>query len=135
MDSCCTGQTRRTAIDFILDPRCRTDGPLPGQPGEQVTTSDGAGIRFSTLLGGGSTITEIRYQSSSCATLTAYSEVLGELVIGTPAREAITVTPATLIGALPGIPPSRQDRAPVVVQAFWSSVAAAIESQEMESSS
>lgn len=131
VDACgCTIQ-RRTVTDYVLNPYHRASAPLPPTCGERVVAADGAGIRFVAELDG-DCVTDVHYEASSCATLVAYAEVLGDLVAGEPLRQAAALPKRTLIEALPGVPAARIERADLVIHAWWSAIAKAVQTRAQE---
>lgn len=128
---CCADETcgqtrgRRTVTDYLLRPRYRTDAELRNSAGQRVATADGAGIQIA-IETDASCVRSLQYRASSCATLVAYAEVLGDLVLGKPLDEVARITPPALMAILPGVPVSRQDRATAVIHATWSALAAAV---------
>ncbi len=124
--ACEGSEHRRTVTDYVLSPRYRVVGELPAACGERVRTADGANVQFA-LDSRDDLVQSIRYRSSSCATLVAYAEVLGDLVSGASLGALARITPTTLIDALPGVPASRRDRARAVARAAWSALAAAVD--------
>ena len=67
-------------------------------------------------------MTEPRY-----VPLVAYAEVLCELVAGNEVAKAMALTPVELVASLPGVPAHRHERAALVMRAWWSAVAHALE--------
>lgn len=116
-------------MDFVLNPCRRSDEPLPAACGERVTGSDGVEVRFLARVEGDRVVGS-QYSASSCATLVAYAELLGELVEGASLVDAMKVTPRALIEALPGVPPGRHDRAGLVARAWRSALAMALEYEQ-----
>lgn len=124
MTGSCGPSRRCSVVDYVKAPRLRTSEPLAHPYGERVYLANGVGVRMAVDLVD-SNIRGLTYESSTCTTLIAYAEVLGELVIGNSAREAARITPASLVAALEGVPASRQDRAIIALRALWSAVAVA----------
>lgn len=118
---------RRTVTDYVLYPCRRSSEPLPASGGELVTGMDGAGVQVLAEVAAGR-VAAFTYRASSCATLVAYAEVLGELVVGLRPAEAMQITPERLIAALAGVPVYRQERAVLVARAWWSALARCLES-------
>jgi NifU-like protein involved in Fe-S cluster formation len=129
--ACGCERPRRTVTDFVLN-QCRREARQLATPaGEICRALDGAEVQFAVALDAGN-VADVRYRASSCATLIAYAELLGDLVVGAPVAEAMRLSPDRLAEALPGVPGQRQDRAALVVRAWWSALARAIEAQPRE---
>lgn len=131
VNSCGCATQRRTVTDFVLNPCRRSAIPLPPTSGERLVAPDGAGVRFFAQLDG-DRVADIQYEASSCATLVAYAELLGDLVAGEPLRQAAALPRRTLIEALPGVPAARLERADLVIHAWWSAVAKAVQARAEE---
>ena len=125
IDSCGSRRERRTVTDYAYKPCRRSSSPLPESAGEPVVATDGARIQIAAVVESGC-VSELSYQSSSCVTLVAYAEVLAELVTGRPTAEAMGLTPDVLTARLPGVPAFRQQRAMLVVRAWWSALSRAV---------
>ena len=128
VSACGCPMVRRTVTDYNLYPCRRANGPLPGNAGEVVLANDGASIEVVAEVVDGR-VADVVYRASSCATLVAYAEVLGEMVIGLELAEAMRITPQTLVSALPGVPIYRQERAVLTVRAWWSALARWLEAR------
>ena len=120
---------RRTVTDFFMNPCRRTTADLPFPQGETQKGTDGAFVQFVVSVDRADNLMDVKYRATSCATLVAYAELAGERVVGQSAVEALRIDTATLTGWLPGVPDYKNDRARMVVQALWSAVARAVESQ------
>ncbi|MBM3139855.1 MAG: iron-sulfur cluster assembly scaffold protein [Chloroflexi bacterium] len=130
---CGCARTRRTVTEFVLDACRRSHEPLPPSSGDRLMASDGAAIRFHASLQGDE-IADVRYEASSCATLIAYAELLGDFVVGKPIVRVAALAPRTLIELLPGVPRERQERAIIVAQAWSSAIATAWQSEHQDRS-
>ncbi|MFA7249191.1 MAG: iron-sulfur cluster assembly scaffold protein [Dehalococcoidia bacterium] len=126
---CGCARPRRTVTDYVLAPCRASRTALPAPAGERIAGPDGVGIRIHATLRD-SAIETMSYEASSCATLVAYAEVLGDLVVGRSIVEAAVVDPRTLVDALPGVPRARQDRATLVARAWASAVAMAWQAEQ-----
>lgn len=60
----------------------------------------------------------LRFRAAACTTLIAYCQALVELLADGDVADAAAVEPATLVAALPGVPPQRRDRAALAVAAL-----------------
>ena len=129
--TCGCTRARRTVIDFVLDPCRRSREPLPPSSGDRLVAPDGVAIRFHASLRGDE-VAEARYEASSCATLIAYAELLGDLVVGKPIVRVAVLDPGILIESLSGVPHARQERAMIVTQAWSSAIARAWQAREAD---
>ncbi len=89
--------------------------------------SDGNGLRLRFCLEvEDGVILDAAFEGTTCVTLIAYCEVLAEWVAGMPLADAIRISPRDLVRALPGVPPSKQDRAVLPIDALRSAIQAAV---------
>jgi NifU-like protein involved in Fe-S cluster formation len=96
-----------------------------------VTGHDGVSVRFHAEVDDGR-VTALQYEATSCATLVAYAELLGDLAAGEQAAQAARITAQRLVATLPGVPAARHDRAELVIRAWWSALARALEHAEQK---
>ncbi len=116
-DSCCSVTPRKSVSElFERGFRRLREAPLSI---EGAIHGDHAGnfVRFSLDVADGR-IASVGFQSSSCATLIAYCELIAESVPGSRCDIARALTPQEIIETLPGVPPYKHDRAVLAVAAL-----------------
>lgn len=126
-EACCCATPRLTVSElFERGFRRRRDPPLPieGEP-----CRDGAGnfARFSLEMANGR-IGRVGFQSSSCATLIAYCQLIAETLSGFRREIARELTAKQIVDALPGVPLYKQERSLLALAA----VRAALDSAATE---
>ena len=89
--------------------------------GDGCTDAEGNGARFSIAIAG-SKIEAVGFRATSCATLIAYGELIAETMPGRSLDLAAGLSARDLVGALPGVPPLKRDRAVLAVAAFRSAL-------------
>ena len=99
----------------------RPAGTLAGCKGEPACVPDGTSAVFAVGDAQG-TITVVGYRCTTCVTLVAFCEHLCDLVRGRPVSEAIGITEEKLLAFHSEVPPERQDRATIAVQALRSAL-------------
>lgn len=114
MSACCA--TPRLSVAGCIERGLATRRAPPlAHAGPRV---DAAGLwaAFSLSLEGDRLA--LRFRAAACTTLIAYCQALVELLADGDAADAAAVEPATLVAALPGVPPQRRDRAALAVAAL-----------------
>ena len=129
VDMCGCSVERRTVTDYFLNACRRVADGLSGPAGDTVDGTEGVWVQFAASLDG-EAVRDTEYRAATCATLVAYAEVLGEAVAGLAVAEAIRITPEALVARLPGVPAFRRERATLVVHAWWSALARALEASD-----
>jgi NifU-like protein involved in Fe-S cluster formation len=116
-EACCSVAPRFTVAELFERGYRRNRAEPLALEGETVADAEGNNARFSVDLDGGR-LAEIRFRTSSCTTLIAYSEALAELLAGFDAAMAAQYAPQDLVAALPGVHPLKQNRAVLAVAAL-----------------
>ena len=116
-EACCSVTPRLTVSElFERGFRRRRDPPLPVE-GESCGDAAGDFARFSLEIADGR-IGRVGFQSSSCATLIAYCELIAEIVPGFRFDIARELTARQIVEAVPGVPPFKRERALLALAAF-----------------
>lgn len=116
---------RRLTVHELFQAGLRRAGgqPLP-MAGPLCRLAEGMFIRFSLRVKD-DRIEAVAFKASTCVTLVAYCERLAKLVTGLGLADAIEITDADLVAALPGVHPAKRDRAAMAIEAFRAAVQAA----------
>jgi len=120
-EACCSVTPRFTVAELFERGFRRNRASPFAIEGETIKDAEDNSARFSVEFDGGR-LAGIRFRVSSCTTLIAYSEALAELLSGLDAGLAAQFAPRELVGALPGVPVLKQNRAVLAVAAFRSAL-------------
>ena len=111
------------AIHDYFERACRRkSGPPAGYPGERCADAEGNSAVFWIEATPDGRIGAISYRCTTCFTLVALCEHLGEVVRGVTAAAAIAWTPQRVLALHPEVPASRRDRAALAAAALQSAV-------------
>ena len=116
-DACCSA-TPRLSVSELFERGFRRNRAAPlSIEGRACTDAAGNFARFSLEFDGGR-IGSISFNASSCATLTAYCELIAETLPSMSREIARALTAQELVDALPGVPAFKHERAVLAVAAF-----------------
>ena len=93
--------------------------PVTGVPGDRCSEPDGTTAQF-WFVTDGDRIVHASFQCTTCCTLVGLCEHAAEMLAGMPVDEAEKCSAVSLLALHPEIPPMRQDRAGLVMNAVRS---------------
>jgi hypothetical protein len=121
-EACCS-VTPRLTVSELFERGFRRNRAAPlGLEGPSCRDAEGNVASFSIDLAGGA-LAGIGFRATSCATLIAYCEFIAQSVTGFRRDLAQALTAPELIGAVPGVPALKRERAVLAITAFRAALA------------
>ncbi len=124
--SCCSRSSRRSVSNYFDRGYRRRLLPMEPIVGEESSGCGKLKATFGLRVEAG-LIKAASFRSTTCITLVAYCELLGEMATGMMLREAIQITPEKLIDGFTEVPLAKQDRAVLALKALATAIIRAVE--------